>query len=44
MPVTEEVCKLLEGEHTVAESLDNLMNRAKKAEIETYLEPGESEL
>lgn len=44
MPVTEEVCKLLEGEHTVAESLDNLMNRAKKAEIETYLEPGELEL
>lgn len=39
MPITEEVCRLLEGEHTVQEALENLMTRAKKAEIETYLEP-----
>ena len=39
MPITEEVCRLLEGEHTAQEALENLMTRAKKAEIETYLEP-----
>jgi glycerol-3-phosphate dehydrogenase (NAD(P)+) len=33
------VCRLLEGEHTAQEALENLMTRAKKAEIETYLEP-----
>lgn len=37
MPITEEVCRLLEGEHTAQEALENLMTRAKKAEIETYL-------
>ncbi len=41
MPVTEEVCKLLKGEHTVQEAVENLMNRAKKAETETYLESEE---
>lgn len=40
MPVTEEVCKLLTGEHTVEEAVENLMNRAKKAEMETYLDAG----
>ena len=39
MPITEEVCRLLEGEHTAQEALEHLMTRAKKAEIETYLEP-----
>ena len=39
MPITEEVCRLLEGEHTAQEALENLMTRAKKAEIETYLDP-----
>ncbi len=38
MPITEEVCRLLNGEHTAQEALENLMSRAKKAEIETYLE------
>lgn len=40
MPVTEEVCQLLTGEHTVEEAVENLMNRAKKAEMETYLDAG----
>lgn len=31
MPITEEVCRLLEGEHTAQEALENLMTRAKKA-------------
>lgn len=37
MPITEEVCHLLRGEHTAEEVLESLMTRAKKAEIETYL-------
>ena len=37
IPITEEVCRLLKGEHTAQEVLENLMTRAKKAEIETYM-------
>ena len=36
MPITEEVCRLLAGEHTAEEALEMLMTRAKKAESETY--------
>lgn len=39
MPITEEVCHVLEGEHSAAEALEILMGRAKKAEEESYL-PG----
>ena len=31
MPITEEVCRLLKGEHTAQEVLENLMTRAKKS-------------
>lgn len=36
MPITEEVCHLLEGTHTALEATEILMTRAKKAESETY--------
>ena len=36
MPVTEEVCHLIDGDHTALEALEALMRRAKKAESETY--------
>lgn len=39
MPITEEVCRLLEGEHTAQEALENLMTRAKKAEIRRIWSP-----
>ena len=36
MPITEEVCCLINGEHTARKALEVLMARAKKAESETY--------
>ncbi|MDY6085059.1 MAG: NAD(P)H-dependent glycerol-3-phosphate dehydrogenase [Dialister sp.] len=39
MPITEEVCRVLEGEHSAMDALEILMGRAKKAEEESYL-PG----
>lgn len=36
MPITEEVCCLINGEHTERKALEVLMARAKKAESETY--------
>lgn len=36
MPITEEVCYLINGEHTARKALEVLMARAKKAESETY--------
>lgn len=36
MPITEEVCCLINGEHTARKALKVLMARAKKAESETY--------
>ena len=36
MPVTEEVCHLIKGNHNAREALEILMTRAKKAESETY--------
>ena len=36
MPITEEVCHLIDGDHTALEALEALMRRAKKAESETY--------
>lgn len=36
MPITEEVCHLIEGDHSALEALELLMTRAKKAESETY--------
>ena len=30
MPITEEVCRLLEGEHTAQEALENLMTQVRK--------------
>lgn len=36
MPITEEVCCLINGEHTARKALEVLMERAKKAESETY--------
>lgn len=36
MPITEEVCHLIKGEHNAMEALEYLMTRAKKAESETY--------
>ncbi len=36
MPITEEVCCLINGVHTARKALEVLMARAKKAESETY--------
>ena len=36
MPITEEVCHLITGDHNAREALEILMTRAKKAESETY--------
>lgn len=36
MPITEEVCHLIRGDHNAREALEILMTRAKKAESETY--------
>ena len=36
MPITEEVCCLINGEHTARKALEVLKARAKKAESETY--------
>ena len=36
LPITEEVCHLIDGDHTALEALEALMRRAKKAESETY--------
>lgn len=36
MPITEEVCCLINGKHTARKALEVLMARAKKAESETY--------
>ena len=36
MPITEEVCCLINGEHTARKALEVMMERAKKAESETY--------
>lgn len=36
MPITEEVCHLIKGDHNAREALEILMTRAKKAESETY--------
>ena len=36
MPITEEVCHLIHGDHSALEALEALMTRAKKAESETY--------
>lgn len=36
MPITEEVCHLIKGDHNAMEALEILMTRAKKAESETY--------
>lgn len=37
MPITKEICHLLEGKHSPQESLEVLMTRAKKSETEGYL-------
>ena len=43
MPITEEVCHLIKGDHNAREALEILMTRAKKAEAETYpMEEGRS--
>ena len=36
MPITEEVCHLIKGDHNALGALEALMTRAKKAESETY--------
>ena len=37
MPITKEICHLLEGKHSPQESLEVLMTRTKKSETEGYL-------
>lgn len=37
MPITKEICRLLDGTHKPEESLEVLMTRSKKSEIEGYL-------
>ena len=37
MPITDEVYRVLQGEHTPQDALAQLMSRAKKSESEIFL-------